>query len=257
MFRSTRVYHSAAIAICCAILCTFLGFQAHAGIILFEETWNAYGNNENNPFLADPDTADETWFGGRFEAFDNNPLSNDLNVRYVSGTNINGNYFRMEDDGGILFNVSTAGYTNVTLSYNWRTHLAEGTDKLKVGYTANNGDGVLDYFDLSGAGDRARDFVNEDFGGVHQDAVDWWDDNFTTLLFAKHEGSWLSETHTLPANTASVWVAFFMDDGMDDNAKIDNIVVMGDPIPEPASLVLLLTAGCLLPRKRRFAQRKA
>lgn len=228
------------------------GTDVNGGTILFEETWNDYANVDSIPFLSDPNTADETWFAGRFEAFDNNPLSSDLIVRYVPGVNINGNYFRMEDEAGILFNISTVGWTNVTLSYNWRTHLTENGDRLKVGYTTNNGDGVLDYFDTSGNGDRDRDFLNEDFGGVHNDAVAWWDDNFTTLLFDTHEPSWKFETHSLPANTPSIWVAFFMDDGKHDRAKIDNIVVMGDPIPEPASLVLMLSAGCLALGKRRL-----
>ena len=139
---------------------------------------------------------------------------------------------------------------NVRLCFHWRTHKEESGDKLKVGYTTNDGDDVLDYFDLSGNGDRDRDFVNEDFGGSHDDAVDWWDDNFTTLLFGRHHNSWKSEEFVLPNNLPSIWVAFFMDNGDGDFAKIDNIIVKADPIPEPSTMALLLLGGLFLPRRR-------
>ena len=138
-----------------------LSGPASASIVLFSEDFDGYPDNVT-PDAGIPlieEEADEFWYGGRFESYEGGTISQDTAVRY-------GDYTRFEDEAGILFNISTVDHIGVTLTFDWKTHQVESTDYLVVGYFL----GDLNY----GPGERYRDFYNEDFGGNHDAAVDWW-----------------------------------------------------------------------------------
>jgi hypothetical protein len=60
-----------------------------------------------------------------------------------------------------------------------------------------------------------------------------WDVAWTELLRDSGD-TWHNETFVLPAGEPSVWVAFWLDDGEGDFAKIDNVHVIGGAPTEPA-----------------------
>gem|GEM_PF-4919302 len=222
------------------LLCSHISTQAS---LIFSETWNSYSNDSSNFFLNDTATADETWYGARFES--GNDLADDLVIRYTD-VNIDDNYMRITDDAALLFNISTIGLTDVKLTYDWRTHELDSDDDLKVLYSINDGNGELT---SAFADSNNADFVSI-FGG-HFESVDWRHDHFTNILTANDNGAWHSEEYMLPTNTESVWVAFFMDGSQGAYSKIDNINVTGTQIPEPISIALFGTGILALAAKRR------
>jgi hypothetical protein len=145
----------------------------------------------------------------------------------------------------MLFHVSTLGLVDATLDFDWRTFLAESSDRLKVGYYIGT---------LTFDGNRLHDWY-ADFGQAG--AENWWANNWTQLLSASASNSWNDETFPLPVGHADIWIAFWLDNGEGDFAKIDNVHVQGQLIPEPSSWLLgiLGVLGCVCLR-RRIARRK-
>lgn len=197
--------------------------------------------------------AKEIWYGARFE--DNGAsgasIADDLAVQNYGSINRpddpNRNYThvgRFEDDAGLVFRISTTGYTSVQLGFDWRTYNVESTDVVRVGYRLGNpGFGTC-----TGAGES----------GCYQDlrsgAGAWSSWTAFTLSDAAtassprgNNNSWLHESFLLPAATAEIWVAFWLDNGEGDIGKIDNVLVTAtavvpEPVPLPAAVWLLGTA---------------
>jgi hypothetical protein len=119
---------------------------------------------------------------------------------------------------------------------------------------------VAAYYEGDGLGlpNGVYDWFNDpNFGGGVLDrdsgtGNSWYQDNWTELLRASAHSTFQHENFSLPGG-GILYLAFWMDNGDMDFAKFDNILVMADPIPEPSSLALLVAAGCLVVRKRRFA----
>jgi hypothetical protein len=236
-----------AVAIICLIAC--VGANADT---LFWEDFNGYTSfpdeiPDNDPvnkgLPLQSEGADEFWYGGRFEQPDSGSIDSDLAVQSFGGGTNTTPVGRVEDDAGILFNISTVNLETATLSFDWRTFLAETTDRLKVGvYVGTLNFGVSRYHDWYA-----------DFGQTG--AENWWANSWTQLLSVQASNSWHSETFALPLNEPSVWVAFWMDNGEGDYAKIDNVHVQGtEVVPEPASMLLAALGGaacaCVAMRRR-------
>ncbi len=209
---------------------------------------NPVGDFVNSGIAKRSEGAKETWYGARFETPDNGTIDSDLDVQRTGGGSNSSHVGRVADDAGMLFHISTIGFNNVELDFNYRTFLAESTDKLVVGYYVGN----LDFGSCSGNGEAGcyRDFLNQDFGGNSSAAEDWWSNNWTEIV--RHQGnSWQSvNNYILPSNQQDIWVAFWLDNGNNDFGKIDNIKVTATMVPEPISSLLFVTGGIALTAMR-------
>jgi hypothetical protein len=188
--------------------------------------------------------ADQDWRAARFQAGAGS-IASDVGVQQIGGTlgGITNNtpLGMFEDDAGLLFNVSTLGYSDITLNFDWRTFNAESNDRITVGYFV----GSLPSFDSS----RALDLSSGPFS---------WS-QWTQLLSQQGGGVWhMGQTLDLATadNASSVWVAFWMNNGEGDIGKIDNITLSGTsltPVPVPAAFWLFSSgmAGLAGLRRRR------
>jgi hypothetical protein len=190
--------------------------------------------------------ADQDWWAARFQS-GGGSIASDVGVQQIGGTlgGISNNtpLGMFEDDAGLLFNVSTLGYGDITLQFDWRTFNAESNDRVTVGYFV----GSLPSFDSG----RALDLTSGPFS---------WS-QWTPLLSQQGGGTWhIDQTFDLAAadNASSVWVAFWMNNGEGDIGKIDNITLTGaslTQVPVPAAFWLLSSglAGLAGLRRRRVA----
>ena len=223
-------------------LTTLLTASAARADVLFNEDFEnvtgfSSGTNPGIPLKSEG--ANETWYGGRFESFDGGTIDQDVAVRRPSSNS----YARFEDEAGILFNISTTGLVSAKLKFDYKTHRLESDDDLVVGYFI----GDLG-FDLGA--NRRRDFYTDDFGGDQDDVVAWWDNSWTEILRTNATG-WNHKQTALPVGQASIWVAFWLDGSECDYGKVDNIVVCGTPVPEPATLSVLALGGVVALRRRK------
>ncbi len=188
--------------------------------------------------------AKEKWYGARFEDSGNtaSSINDDLAVQNYGSINRpddpNANYThvgRFEDDAGLVFKVSTLGFTDVNLSFGWRTYQVESTDVVRVGYrTADPGFGTCDGNGSSGC-----------FADLRTGAGAWTSWNAFTLSDPSPKGNsnnWMLENFLIPANQPEIWVAFWLDNGEGDIGKIDNVLMSATPVsavPLPGALWLL------------------
>jgi hypothetical protein len=186
--------------------------------------------------------ADEDWWAARFQS-GGSSVASDVGVQQIGGTQggvTNNTPLGMfEDDAGLLFNVSTLGYSDITLSFDWRTFNAESNDKVTVGYFIGN----LPAFGSS----RTQDLTSGTYS---------WS-QWTQLLSQEGGGVWHQDQTldlALADNTSSVWVAFWLNNGEGDIGKIDNITLTGTsltPVPVPAAFWLFSSALAGLAGLRR------
>jgi hypothetical protein len=255
--RSRRSSHRAlAIVLVLAATLCLLSTAPAAADTLFWEDFNGYtsfpaehpAGDPINPGLPKPsEGSDEIWYGGRFEVPNDGSIDQDLAVQRWGdgqfGTN-NTPVGRMEDDAGLLFNISTLNLLSATLSFDWRTFSVSATDgdKFRAGYYV----GELDF-----GGSSYYDFVAE-FGSG------WWNTSWVEIVNGR-SSSFLHEIAELPVGVESIWVAFWLDDGEGDFGKIDNIHVEGTVVPEPSSVLIAglgaALCACLAVRRRITARR--
>lgn len=190
--------------------------------------------------------ADEDWYGARFEYPDGGHIHQDVGVQEYGGNSNSTHVGLIEDDAGLMFKVSTIGYENITLSFDWRTFVAGSSDKFVVGYYIGDVTaGLSEEF----PGSRTYDLRNASHGGA--DGPWNWNPinsgntgDWVELMRAHRSNDWSSENFTLDIaanNQSEIWIAFWLDNGEHDIGKFDNVVVMGDPsapVPVPAALWL-------------------
>lgn len=232
---------------------------------LFSENFEGYTSFPNQipsgdqvnagiPMLSEG--ASEAWYGARFETPDSTAsINSDLAIqRYGGGSNMT-HTGRFEDDAGLLFKLNTTGYDNITLSFNWRTFLADTSDRLVVGYHV----GAISQFGACNGNGELGCFADL------RTALPWYTSqtgttptgNWTQLLRATSSNTWTNQSYTLsPAanNQSEVWVAFWLDNGEGDYGKIDNVMVTATPVPVPAAMWLFgsgLAGFGVFARRRR------
>lgn len=233
-----------------------VSLSASAAVQLFFEDFEGYTSfpdeipnndpvNRGIPRLSEG--ASEVWYGGRFETPDSNAsINSDLAIqKFGGGTNLT-HTGRFEDDAGLLFRISTIGYFDVTLSFDWRTFLADTGDRVVVGYRVGSagfasgctGEGEAACFqDFRSSAGNLPWYTSE--GGTTLSG------NWTQLMRATKSDSWQSESFLLPdavENQSEVVFAFWLDNGEGDYAKLDNVRVMANPVPLPAAVWLLGSA---------------
>jgi hypothetical protein len=217
--------------------------QAHA-VLLFWENFEGYNYFPDQKPVGDyvnlglpqiSEGAAEVWYGGRFQS-GGGSLGRDLGVQRWGGSGNGSHTGRFGDNAGMFLKLSTIGHDNVELSFDWRTFLAEGSDRLRVGYYAGG---------IGFGGDRLRDF------SLLGPAWSQW-----TQVVAGQGNSWRHENVALPGGSSDLWVAFWMQGGDLDLGKVDNVRIRAqvDPVPEPASLILL--GGGLLALAARGMRKK-
>lgn len=227
---------AAAISVCATASIT------HAQNIFFEdfEGYSSFSGNTNAGLPLISEGAKETWYGGRFGTPDGGSIDSDLavlNLPTVYPNNVK--FGQFEDDAGLLFNISTIGVLAPQLSFDWKTHQAETNDRFVCGYFIGNIDFVNDTSDGAN-NNRVHRF--------YQDGPTWGGGGWVELLRATNNATWTKSSFMLPANQASIWVAFWLDNGEGDFGKVDNVVV--SPAPS-AALMGVLGAAVGLRRRRR------
>lgn len=193
--------------------------------------------------------ADNNWRAGRFEAADGGTAAQDVGVQQYGGSDNTTPVGIAEDDAGLLISFDASLYTDVTLSFDWRTFSAGSADRLVVGYFVGDLDGLHPH----GFVDNQIDLRPASHGGA--DGVWNWDNGWTELLRAAPNNSFTTETFSLldAAGASEVWLAFWLDGGEHDFAKIDNIEVNARIVPVPAAVWLMASGlfGLLGLRRRR------
>ncbi len=244
-------------------LMLFAQSSVHASSVLFSETFDGvfgsttcsaghghgtgdhcsqYRQQYGVPTIATG--ADEDWWGARFETPDNGTVPQDVGV---VGTTSNA-FGLVEDDAGLLFRLDTRGYSDITLSFDWRTFKTYSGDRFVAGYYV--GDLAVD----AGGFDSYRSI---DLRGS-SDPWNWnsTNSNWNELLRGRNDYAWNAETFSLSlaADQADVWVALWLDNGENDYGKLDNIYVTGTAVvPLPAAVWLFASGlyGLSLVGRRR------
>lgn len=196
--------------------------------------------------------ADNDWYAARFE-YGNGYIDGDVGVQEFGGgiSTSNGgsgiNYTPVglaEDDSGLLINIDTTGYSDITLDFDWRTFSAGSGDQFVVGYFVGDLDGLAGGFNKY----REIDLRNANQGGT--DGVWNWNPatpnygapgnagDWNELLRGDSTNNWSSESYNLNLadDAGEVWIAFWLDNGNGDYGKFDNVTVTGVSIvPVPAA----------------------
>jgi hypothetical protein len=225
---------------------------------LFCEDFNGYtyfpdqhpsGDYNNAGIPQTSEGADEYWLGGRFQTPDSGTIDQDLAVQKYGGGANNTPVGRSEDEAGLVLQFGTIGLMNISLEYDWRTFDAGTGDRFVAGYYIGD---IAGYGNDDGPAGRFRDFhtLGPTWTGTTTPALNTW-----VEIKRAQDSNWNDETFNFPAlanNQASIYVAFWMDDGEGDFAKVDNVLIKGTVIPEPSTLGLLGLglAGLAVARRR-------
>ena len=188
--------------------------------------------------------ADNNWHAARFEAPDNGHPKHDVGVQAYGGSSNPTPVGIAEDDGGLLISFDAALYEQITLSFDWRTFSAGSHDELVVGYFV----GDLAAGHPIGFVDGQIDLRPTSHGGPANGIWNWEGGGWTELLRDGPDNGFNHETFSLElaAGAPQVWLAFWMDGGEHDFAKIDNILVTGElrAVPLPPA-VWMMGSGLL------------
>jgi hypothetical protein len=230
-----------------------------SAVTIFQEDFDGYtsfpsqnpsGDFVNNGLPKPSEGSDETWYGIRFENSGESvsSIDNDLfvqkcgdfvgsNCHLASGSGNKTPVGRFEDDAGIMLKISTVGFENVTLNFDWRTFGAESTDRFRVGYYAAPSPIPLTTIGGSGYANLSASYS--------------WSSTWTQLFSGGATAPFQAgPTLNLPGGVEHLYVVFWLDDGEGDNGKVDNVVIQGDVVPEPAAALLLLAPlGWLIARR--------
>lgn len=248
-----------------------LGFSAahnaHAVTLLSEDfepytfSCGFFGCSDNSGIAKISEGASETWYGARFEDTGGgtngtkSSIDSDLSVQYNGGGTNTTHTGRVADDAGMLFRISTVGYSSVNLSFDWRTYLAETTDRIVVGYHVGS---IADFgsdFAGSACAGNGENGCYADLRSAYTSSANSWTTGWTELMRDSASNSWNSENFGLAAGESEVWVAFWMDNGSGDYAKFDNVLVTATPVPEADTYAMLLTGlglvGYAVSRRKR------
>jgi hypothetical protein len=229
--------------------------SAKAQTTLFWEDFDGYTNFPSQDPAGDPvnagipklsEGADEVWFGGRFARPDDGTIDQDLAVQQAGGGGNSTPVGRNEDEAGLLFKVSTLGFSDVDFSFDYRTFSASGGDRLRVGYLIGDLPNIGGACSGNGEAGCFMDFYNDpDYGnGSEAAALAWWNSEWTEVV--NHVGNtWQTYDQTLAgtADKENIWFAFWLDNGESDHGKIDNVHVMAMVVPEPVASALFLLGG--------------
>lgn len=214
-------------------------------VTLFYETFDGY--SANDPGIPEiSEGANEFWYGGRFERFDNGTIDQDLAILGSGGGGNSTPVARVEDEAGLLFQIPS-GYVGVVLELDWRTSSVSGSDRLVIGYH------VGDDLGFDQGPNRFRDFFTDDFGGDEAAATAWWSTEWTELMRGASD-TFQHLVAPLPPSQV-IWVAMWLDNGEGDFGRIDNVRVeaVPEPVPEPSGLLLLAAGvGSLTAARRRL-----
>ncbi len=212
-------------------------------VLLFQEDFNTGSNQSKVPTIAKG--ADNNWYGARFQS-GGDSISGDISMS--SGlSSADGRYGYFQDDAGILLSISTLGYEDVLLDFDWRTYSVNSGDSFTAGYFVG---------DITGFGSSRT--VNLTSGSGNAANINNW-----TMLSLGRSGSFVNEDLYLPSNESQVWFAFWLNDGNGDKGAVDNIYINGSLIPleittttatpEPATLLLFSTGICGAFLRRKLA----
>ncbi|MDH3589056.1 MAG: VPLPA-CTERM sorting domain-containing protein [Gammaproteobacteria bacterium] len=235
-----------------AILALMFSCGAVAGpISLLSETFDSvtdgYSGDDPRRFGI-PDIehfgADNNWSAARFETPDNGEPRQDVGVQAFGGSGNSTPVGIAEDDAGLLISFDASYATNVTLSFDWRTFSAGSHDRLVVGYFV----GDLTAGHPTGFVDRQIDLRPTDHGGPGDGVWNWEGGGWTELLRGGPDNDFNSEKFLLAdaAGASQVWLAFWLDGGEHDFAKIDNILVTGEEMVVPLPPAVWLMGSGLL-----------
>ncbi len=259
-----------------AALSLLLGFSAAnnaQAVSLFSENFEGYTSFPTfDPFL-DPvnsgiaklsEGAQQTWYGARFEDTSSgngtvSSIDGDLAVQKFGGlfTTNNTHTGRVADDAGMLFKISTVGYSSVNLNFDWRTFQSETTDRLVVGYHVGS---IADFggdFAGSACAGNGEAGCYADLRSGSTSAANAWTTGWTELMRVSSSNSWNAASFDLSAaaGNSEVYVAFWMDNGNGDYAKFDNVLVTATPVPEADTYAMLLAGlglvGYTVSRRKR------
>jgi hypothetical protein len=230
-------------------------------LTIFQEDFDGYtsfpsqnpsGDFVNNGLPKPSEGADQTWYGVRFENSSQSVSSIDgdlfvqkcgdfvgSNCHLASGSGNKTPVGRFEDDAGIMLKVSTVGFENVTLNFDWRTFGAESGDRFRVGYYAATS--AIPLTTIGGSG----------YANLSSGTYAW--SNWTQLFQGGATAPFQAgPTLSLPGGVEHLYVVFWLDNGEGDNGKVDNVIIQGDVVPEPAAALLLLAPlGWLIARRSR------
>lgn len=236
------------------MLLAFAGAAQATTVTLFNEDFQGYtsfphqaprGDTINAGIPKISEGASEIWYGARFEQPDNGTINQDLAVQKYGGGLNQTHTGRFEDDAGLLFKLDTTGLTDVNLSFDWRTFLAGTTDRLVVGYHVGS---IPDFGTCTGNGETGcfADLRTSFPWYTSQTGTPVLSGNWNELMRSTKDNSWSPESFNLSLadNQSEVWVAFWMDNGEGDYAKIDNVLVTATVVPLPAA-VWLFGSGLL------------
>lgn len=185
--------------------------------------------------------ADNNWRAARFEQADNGSPAHDVGVQAYGGAGNSTPVGIAEDDGGLLISFDATMYQDITLSFDWRTFSASAGDELVVGYFV----GDLTAGHPVGFVNGQIDLRPTSHGGPANGAWNWEGGGWIELFRGGPSNTFSSELLNSTAATGSseVWLAFWMDAGEGDFAKIDNIKVNGEHrvVPLPPAIWLMGT----------------
>lgn len=214
------------------ICLAFLGITTDSqAVTIFHEDFNNAPNSTALPPFGPgvPVTpgADNNWYAARFDGTGSSASSIAADVGRSSWPLLdfsqNAHGWAM-DDAGLLIGLSTSGYSNVQLQFDWFTTLLETNDSFKAGYFIG---------DITGFNSLTKD-LRDSTGDAAKMSNWFWTDLGST-------NSVQNTTMALPENQAKIWIAFWLDGDDNDFGKVDNINITADRTvvtPEPASMLL-------------------